>query len=163
MIFILENMQEYNREKAVLYAKNWWNKRNPLFFDFENSGGDCTNFVNQCLLYGGFEMQPNWFYSSLNKRSSSWTGVNELYAFLITNTTNFGPKGKIVSIEKVEVGDIVQLAINSEIFHHTLIITEISQPFCPQNIFVSCHTADRFNIPLSSYAYKKVRFIKIME
>ena len=156
-------MQYYDRQKAVEYAHTWWKYRNPDFYDFEDIGGDCTNFVCQCLLFGGFKMNHyDWYYQSLNYRSYSWTGVNEFYSFLISNKTDFGPKGKIVGINELEIGDVVQLAINSEVFHHTTIITNIQQPASPETIFITCHTNDAIDIPLSSYAYKKLRFIKIL-
>ena len=43
----------YNREAALEYAKEWAFSRNPQFYDFENIGGDCTNFASQVLLAGG--------------------------------------------------------------------------------------------------------------
>ena len=35
----------YNRELAVQYAHKWAFGRNPAFTDFEELGGDCTNFA----------------------------------------------------------------------------------------------------------------------
>lgn len=43
----------YNRGKAVAYALEWAMSRNPAYLDFEELGGDCTNFASQCLLAGG--------------------------------------------------------------------------------------------------------------
>ncbi len=155
-------MQIYNRQKVVEYAHAWWRYRNPDFYDFDDIGGDCTNFVCQCLNFGGFSMNYyDWYYQSLNYRSHSWSGVNEFYSFLISNKTDFGPKGKLVTIDELEEGDVVQLAINSEIFHHTTLVTKIVKPASPQTVFITCHTNDAIDIPLSSYAYKKLRFIKI--
>ena len=44
-------MKEYSLDiKAeVNYARKWAFSRNPAYYDFENIGGDCTNFVSQCL------------------------------------------------------------------------------------------------------------------
>ena len=42
--------QEYEREKAVQYAKKWAYGRNPEYFNFDPIGGDCTNFISQCIL-----------------------------------------------------------------------------------------------------------------
>ena len=121
-------MQKYQRERAVLYAKNYWNKRNPRFYNFDKLGGDCTNFVSQCLFYGGFEMdfrQNGWFYSSLNSRSPAWSGVEEFCNYLITNTTQNSPKGQIVPLSQVEIGDIIQLDLGRGFFHHNTIVTKI--------------------------------------
>lgn len=42
----------YNREKAVEYARRWAYDRNPQYYNFDPIGGDCTNFVSQCLFAG---------------------------------------------------------------------------------------------------------------
>ena len=42
----------YRREAAVEYAKKWAMGRNPRYLDFENFGGDCTNFASQCIYAG---------------------------------------------------------------------------------------------------------------
>ncbi|MBR2024561.1 MAG: amidase domain-containing protein, partial [Clostridia bacterium] len=49
-------MKEYNRENAVKYARKYALMRNPLFFTFEGIGGNCTNFVSQCILAGSCVM-----------------------------------------------------------------------------------------------------------
>ena len=43
---------EYNREAAVSYARRWALGRNPAYMDYELWGGDCTNFISQCLRSG---------------------------------------------------------------------------------------------------------------
>ncbi|MDE7439525.1 MAG: amidase domain-containing protein, partial [Clostridia bacterium] len=43
---------DYNRELAYEYAKKWAFKRNPEFYNFNNIGGDCTNFASQCIYAG---------------------------------------------------------------------------------------------------------------
>ncbi len=109
----------YERLKAVNYAITWWNSRNPRFFDFDLIGGDCTNFISQCLFYGGIEMNKDWYYKSLNDRSPSWSGVNEFCSTALNNNSLNGVKAKLCSINEVEVGDIVQLMeIGHNVFHH---------------------------------------------
>ena len=44
----------YNRKKAVEYALKWALDRNPRYLDYDDLGGDCTNFISQCL-YAGIE------------------------------------------------------------------------------------------------------------
>ncbi len=48
--------QPYNRLAAVAYAKRWAMARNPAFYDFSELGGDCTNFVSQCVYAGSLVM-----------------------------------------------------------------------------------------------------------
>ena len=42
----------YNRLAAVQYAHKWAYGRNPAFYDYEQIGGDCTNFASQCVYAG---------------------------------------------------------------------------------------------------------------
>ena len=80
---------DYNREHAVTYAKKWANGRNPLFYNFTGIGGDCTNFVSQCIYAGSCKMNftPTfgWYYTSPNSRAPAWSGVPYLYNFIVNN------------------------------------------------------------------------------
>ena len=155
----------FSRQKAIEYAFLWWNGRNPSFYNFDNIGGDCTNFVSQCLYYGGIEMNFNylgWFYDSINFRSPSWSGVEEFFDFA-TKNSGVGVRAKQTTIESIEVGDVVQLMGKYQAqFHHTLLVTKIGQNLDYDNIFLTGHTVDVKNIPLSSYNPKQVRFLKIL-
>ena len=42
----------YDRKAALRYAHRWAYSRNPAYYDYENLGGDCTNFASQCLYAG---------------------------------------------------------------------------------------------------------------
>lgn len=162
---INKSMVKYDRLKAIEYAYNFWNKRNPRFYNFDKIGGDCTNFISQCLFYGGIEMsfsKNGWYYSSLNNRAPAWTGVDEFYDFLITNTSKFGVKGKLIDLSQVEVGDVIQMDQRRGYFHHNLIVTSIGKKKNPQNIFIACHSADAFNKRLADYNYSRLRVIKIL-
>ena len=48
-------MKEYplNIKAEIEYARRWAFSTNPAYYNFENIGGDCTNFVSQCLYAGG--------------------------------------------------------------------------------------------------------------
>lgn len=82
----------YDEAAAVAYAKRWALLRNPAYLDFHGLGGDCTNFVSQCLYAGAGVMNRTpvygWYYLTGNNRTASWTGVEYLYRFL---TANKGP------------------------------------------------------------------------
>lgn len=51
--------KEYNREKALEYAKKWAYKRNPKYYNFDLVGGDCTSFASQCIFAGSNIMNYN--------------------------------------------------------------------------------------------------------
>lgn len=154
----------YNRKKAVEYARRWALYRNPKYYNFDDLGGDCTNFASQCIYAGIGVMNyspTGWYYNSLNNRAPAWTGVNELYTFLINNTGR-GPRGSLVKINEIYPGDIVQLDFDCDgTFDHSPIIIDVGK-FTPDTIKIAAHTKDSLNRPLSTYNYCKIRFIHIM-
>lgn len=82
-------IKKYNREKVVEYARKWAYGRNKKYYNFDSIGGDCTNFASQCIYAGSKKMNYSknngWYYNSINDRSPSWTGVQFLYNFLMSN------------------------------------------------------------------------------
>ena len=157
----------YNRKNATDYALKWWNKTNPNYFNYDNLGGDCTNFISQCLFAGSKIMNLTktfgWYYINANNKSPSWTGVEYFYKFIINNQ-NIGPTGKLCNINELEIGDIMQLNQNI-FFNHQAIVTKINKNTPPNylhDIFVTAHSNNIKNKNLSLYNAKDFRFIKIL-
>lgn len=154
--------KEYNRQLANEYAEKWAYGRNPKYLDFATLGGDCTNFISQCLFAGGMIMNYTptfgWFYNNGNSKSPSWTGVEQLYNFLVTSKTRRGPFGETCEIFEVQTGDIIQLSFDGEVFSHSLFVNENTNG----EIFVSTHTFDAFHRNLDSYYFNKARAIHIL-
>ena len=153
-------VKKYNRIEAVRYAKRWALSANPNYYHFEGIGGDCTNYISQCLYAGGavmnYNKQNGWYYISSYSRAPSWTSVIALANFLLNNK-GVGPFAHVEKIENLEVGDIIQLRQNPTHFNHTVIITQIQG----NQIYVCAHSNDALNKPLSSYYYVELRGIKI--
>ena len=145
-------MKEYNRESAVAYARRWALGANPRYYHFAGIGGDCTNFVSQCLYAGGAVMNYNkyygWYYISALNRSPSWTSVQYLNRFLLREN-GAGIIGEIAPIENLEEGDIIQLRQNPTHFNHTVIISKIEYG----RIYVCAHSNDGLDKPLDEYYY----------
>ncbi|MEG0753033.1 MAG: amidase domain-containing protein [Angelakisella sp.] len=154
----------YNRQAAVNYAHQWAYRRNPAFYDFEEIGGDCTNFASQCILAGtgvmNFTETYGWYYLNVNHRSPSWTGVVYLYDFLTTNE-GVGPYGVEVEQDAVQPGDICQLFMDKGRFQHSPVITVVDSPPTLGNIQVAAHSYDVDCRPLDTYNFKQIRFIHI--
>lgn len=165
----------YSRTAAVNYAVRYALKPNPAYRYFklnENTGGDCANFLSQCLFAGGAPMIYNsnnqWWYN--NKGTSkvnddtwttSWTVAHALYWLLkINNESNlYGPKGLEVSnASMLQPGDLVFFENNNGIKFHSAIVTSISN-----NVpLISHHSFEALNIPFnSSWPANKLRFLKI--
>lgn len=154
----------YNREKAVAYAHKWAYGRNPRFYDFENIGGDCTNFASQCV-YAGCEVMNftptyGWYYINLNNRAPAWTSVEYIHRFLTTNKAQ-GPFGHEVPIEQVKIGDLVQLKITKQVYQHTPVIVSVGETPDLDNVLIAAHSYDADYRPLSSYSIRSIRFIHI--
>lgn len=149
--------KEYNREKAKAYAMKWSYLRNPAYYNYDKIGGDCTNFVSQCLYAGSGIMndKPNgWYYRNANDKSPSWTGVEFLYDFLIHNK-GVGPYAEEVEEDKLQIGDIVQLSFDGTTFAHSLLI--VNQELG----LVATHTFDSYGKSIDSYSYQKRRNLHI--
>ena len=154
----------YNRKKVIEYAQKWAFSRNPKYYNFDAVGGDCTSFASQCIYAVAntmnYEKDNGWYYINGNNKAPAWSGVEFLHKFLIKNNTD-GPYGKEVKQEDIEVGDIAQLSFDGTHFSHTLIIVDVSNKFSLSGIKIASHTIDSFNKAISSYNFKKIRFIHI--
>lgn len=161
----VSKLNGYNRTKAVDYARKWALKRNPRYANFDNIGGDCTNFASQVIHAGGCPMNYSkygWYYINLNNRAPAWTGVEYLYKFLITNK-GIGPVAAEVDINDVKVGDLAQLQFEDDnTFDHSPVIVDIKFPISLDNIYIAAHTIDRLNYRLSNYYFKDIRFLHIL-
>lgn len=149
----------YHRKDALDYAQKWAMARNPRYLDFENYGGDCTNYASQCIFAGckvmNYTRTMGWYYNSSTDRTPSWTGVQYLYNFLVNNKLT-GPYAIETGADSVQPGDIVQLGNEYE-FYHSPVIVDIRDG----QIFVAAHTIDSYMRPLNTYEYARVRFIHI--
>jgi len=152
-------IEKYNRFSAKEYAKRWAFSRNPEYYAFDKVGGDCTNFISQCIYAGSKIMNytpvTGWYYINSVQRTSSWTGVEFLYDFLINNEGN-GPFAKEVSYNDVEIGDVVQLGNKSKFYHSLLIVDKINT-----NISVAAHDFNAYMKNLNTYVYERIRFLHI--
>lgn len=151
---------EYNRKAAVEYAKKWAYGRNPAYYNFDRLGGDCTNYVSQCLFAGGaimnFRPVTGWYYRSANDRTAAWTGVEYLFKFL-TENEGAGPVAEEIPVSQLQLGDLVQLGRGDGVFYHTPIVVgfEGGQPL------VAAHTYNIYNKPLYEYYFERIRGIHI--
>ena len=148
----------YNRSLAVAYAQRWSFERNPAYLDFSSIGGDCTNFISQCLYAGSGVMNyapDGWYYRSPTDRSPSWTSVEFLERFLTTNQTR-GPFASLAAQSDMEIGDVIQLG-NRERFYHSLLVTRIFMG----RIYIAAHSDDAYMRPLDTYTAYRKRYLHI--
>lgn len=150
----------YNRLRAAAYAEAWALAPNPLFHHFGGLGGDCTNFVSQCILAGAGVMNETetfgWYYHTLSDRAPAWTGVDFLCNFL-TENTGPGPFASLAAPDALEPGDVIQLGRADGTFYHTLAVTSHTG----RDYLVCAHSFDVKNRRLSAYHYEAARFLHI--
>ncbi len=154
----------YERDRVLSYANKWAFRRNPKYLDFSGFGGDCTNFASQCIHAGSnvmnFTPVHGWYYTNADNRTPSWTGVQYLYQFLISNR-GAGPFAEKIPIEKIMPADIIQLGRESGEFYHSLVVIETGEVPSADNILVTTHSFDANRRPLNTYRFEKIRFLHI--
>ena len=159
---------EYDRAAVYAYARRWAFARNPQYYNFDNLGGDCTNFASQCLFAGcgvmNFTPTFGWFYKSLNDRTPAWTGVEYFYRFLTDNAVGdgvgngAGPFATETDIAGLRVGDFVQFGRATGDFYHTPVVVG----FDNGEPLLAAHTYDAFGRKLSSYTFDKLRCLRVL-
>ncbi len=164
---MMQITKPYDRVRAVQYARQWALSRNPLFVDFTGQGGNCTNFVSQCVLAGSCVMNPTkdfgWYYYSDTDRAPAWSSVEYFYDFMVGTPTfasqngGIGPYATEVPRRMAEIGDVVQYADSEGDWYHTVIISAIENG----EIYVCAHSDDALDRPISTYPFTTARFLHI--
>lgn len=159
-------IKTYDREKAVQYAHKWAYARNPAYLDFENLGGDCTNFASQCIFAGSGVMNYTpvygWYYISSYNRTASWTGVNYLYDFLINNK-GVGPFAEVVDVSEAEPGDLAQLSFSdNKVYHHSPVIIKAGGASGRDGVLIAAHTYDADYYKLMDFEPAYIRYLHIV-
>lgn len=159
-------LHPYNRQAAVDYAHRWAYLRNPDYYNFDELGGDCTNFASQCLYAGSGVMNYTptfgWFYNSQYSRAPAWTGVPFFYNFLTRKEKSPGPVGQETGLDQAQPGDFVQLRFAAGPFAHNPVIVDVGSPAALDTILVAAHTEDADYRPLSTYPIGELRLIHIL-
>lgn len=146
----------YNTIAATNYALQYALNPNPNYFDFTSLGGDCTNFISQCLFAGGINMHYGealsnncWYYRNNGDRSSSWTLANGFRQYINSSLSTISMSDSNWS--SVSSGDIIQLLSGSSAYH-SLIITGIEYTtYGRKELLVCAHTTNRRHVALSTY------------
>jgi len=153
----------YNRAAAVAYAHQWAYGRNPQFYDYEEIGGDCTNFASQCVYAGGgvmnFTQTYGWYYINANLKAPAWTGVDYFYNFMTREEDSIGPVALSSTIKEIEPGDVIQLSFDGQHFQHSPVVVAITGEKTPDNILIAAHSYDADFRPISTYDYQLIRFL----
>lgn len=168
----------YKGLNAVNYALNYAITPNPLYRYFPeigDGGGDCSNFISQCLHAGSapfdYGTSAPWWYNNkgtLNVNddawSISWAVAHSLYWTLkIRGAKKLkGIKGiEVDNISMLELGDIIQYENYRGIIYHSAIITSFDYSIQHKSPQITQHTFNAANISYIKPA-KKMHFMKII-
>lgn len=139
--------------KLIDYARKYALNYNQHYTNFNNSGGDCTNFISQALNFAGLSRNYKW-----EPYVASWIMVIPLRDYLVSNNlTNEYDK-----LCPTPVGTIIQFfSPVKERFSHSGIITDIMDD---GELLYCCHDYDKLDFPLSEtypIFYKQIRNLQI--
>lgn len=162
---------EYDRIGAVEYARRWALDRNPKFKDYEEWGGNCTNYISQCINAGGVPMDyqgnnimKQWYWHSDFQRTPSWTAAQAFFQYFTENnnehTKNFGVYAAESSYENMDIGDVVQLVKDNKAYHTMIITNILVYEDKVYDYLVSQNTYDLLDYPLSLKVGER-RYLKI--
>lgn len=172
----------YQPEAAVNYAKAWVNPEKTLrnleqFGVYDEVGGNCNNYISQCLNAGGIPMdilgdeftQWKWYSDEINLdetetgRSPAWAGVDEFYLYARENS-GYGLSAVVDdNVYSGSVGDILQFGVDNQ-WLHSVIITQVVKDKDGKVVdyLIHSNTTDRISYPASAYGYPQQRLIKIL-
>lgn len=74
----INNYNSYNRIAARDYAYKYWSSYNPAYTSYKGNGGDCANFVSQCLHAGGIPTDTTWKADSV-----SWIRASAVPSYMM--------------------------------------------------------------------------------
>lgn len=140
----------YSINKAVAYANEYALDKNEDYSWWGDRGGDCANFVSQCLYAGGFPLTKKW-----HKDTSAWIGQNELRNYLTTIKA-----GKLIEDPKdsdIAVGNPIWYNWDGEgkRTNHVTICVGTNEDGVP---IIDSHTTARYHYKWN-YGYDDTTFI----
>lgn len=139
--------------KLINYARKYALNYNKNYINFNNSGGDCTNFISQALNFSGLKQNHKW-----EPYVASWIMVIPLRDYLMQ---------KNLAVEYPDIcpnpiGTIIQFfSPVKKRFSHSGIITDMMDD---GELLYCCHDYDKLDFPLSEtypVFYKKIRNLQI--
>lgn len=144
----------FNITAACAYAEAFALTPNPKYKNFENTGGDCTNFISQILFAGGLKQNNSW-----KPYTMPWIRVEDLYLYLTKNKLaiqlskgNSLSRGCVIQFYTPEIG---------RYFHNGFITYELQN----NDFLYCCHSYNKLNYPLSQiypHRYPVLRALKII-
>jgi hypothetical protein len=167
----------FNRLRARQYAMDWALKRNARFRDYSGDrggGGDCTNFVSQAMLAGGWEVawgngrDNRAWWTTGEVSSSAWAGVQAFHAH-VRVAGRASPCGR----NELAWGDLM-FVVNpgSDRPLHVMVVTDVVyrpkvHHRAENEVSLCGHSNDRLNLPVErvihEYGESNIEFWKVAD
>jgi outer membrane protein OmpA-like peptidoglycan-associated protein len=152
-------MGTFNRLAAAGYAIRWALGNNPVFPVYANTPGagnnDCTNFVSQVMLAGGWTVvpggkrDPTAWWSSPDESSWTWAAANNFGDFIKRSH-----RASNCTRDELDLGDIVQdIHPGNDVPHHTMVVSQK----LGTKIYLSYHSRNTRNILLDFVEEKQAQ------
>lgn len=108
----INNYNSYNRIAARDYAYKYWSSYNPAYTSYKGNGGDCANFVSQCIHAGGIPTDATWKADSV-----SWIRASAVPSYMVnkgyaTKTSYTNATAGSFAYTSSGAGHIVLVSIN---------------------------------------------------
>lgn len=141
----------YNYKAMATYTETYWKNYNPAYRKYNAAGGDCTNYLSQGLLAGGWkqistvtpEEYDTWYYAS-NGTADAWIGVNEWSWFTQTAKRTTA----LANVYQMDIGDVLQVDFNKDgSKDHSMMTTYRSASGVP---YLTYHDADTYRRSVAS-------------
>ncbi|MEU9186680.1 amidase domain-containing protein [Streptomyces sp. NPDC048484] len=141
----------YNYQAMASYTEKYWKNYNTAYRKYNAVGGDCTNYLSQGLLAGGWkqistvtpEEYDTWYYAS-NGTADAWIGVDEWSWFTQTakRTT------PLANVYQMDIGDVLQIDFNRDgSKDHSMMTTYRSASGVP---YLTYHDVDTYRRSIAS-------------
>ena len=133
-------IQLFSGSAAASYARKWATSTNPKYGRMSN---DCTNFVSQAMLAGGWKMEKGWYRSDSNwwftgnwpiAASWTWGGAHNFSKFV--QKSGRGSLAK--HVRDLRIGDVLQMSFSGGHINHSMVVTKKTK----SNFSLSYHTSD---------------------
>ncbi|MDX3689426.1 amidase domain-containing protein [Streptomyces europaeiscabiei] len=141
----------YNYNAMATYTERYWKNYNSAYRKYNSAGGDCTNYLSQGLLAGGWkqistvtpEEYDTWYYAS-NGTADAWIGVNEWSWFTQTAKRTTA----LANVYQMDIGDVLQVDFNRDgDKDHSMMTTYRSSSGVP---YLTYHDADTYRRSVAS-------------
>lgn len=141
----------YDYKAMATYTEKYWKNYNPAYRKYNSLGGDCTNYLSQGLLAGGWkqistvtpEEYDTWYYAS-NGTADAWIGVNEWSWFTQTAKRTTA----LANVYQMDVGDVLQVDFDKDgSKDHSMMTTYRSSSGVP---YLTYHDADTYRRSVAS-------------